>query len=248
MQTLKKYEEDCDYLTEEQNETVPRQITVIFDEDKDKERILAHKRVCEYNNKKYERINGLSLVLCTMLPIIIIFLSSCFIYCLLECLNIKIIVGLCVLSLSYVLITLLSFKYIDKLKLYAGSSFQMEACDKKIKEINNLSKACNDKCKVEINTNYKNFLCFFLDGVEKFSLCLDNEIPDGDFYVILRRYSKKEDCCVHHTGDFKWVAVTSLSVEDNCDIKDVRMQTDKDTDNIFEESMIYKLKKKIVSF
>lgn len=118
-------------MTEEQNETVPRQITVIFDEDKDKERILAHKRVCEYNNKKYERINGLSLVLCTMLPIIIIFLSSCFIYCLLECLNIKIIVGLCVLSLSYVLITLLSFKYIDKLKLYAGSSFQMEACDKK---------------------------------------------------------------------------------------------------------------------
>lgn len=79
-------------------------------------------------------------------------------------------------------------------------------------------------------------------------MCLDNEIPDGDFYVILRRYSKKEDCCVHHTGDFKWVAVTSLSVEDNCDIKDVRMQTDKDTDNIFEESMIYKLKKKIVSF
>ena len=60
MQTLKKYEEDCDYLTEEQNETVPRQITVIFDEDKDKERILAHKRVREYKHKKYERINGLS--------------------------------------------------------------------------------------------------------------------------------------------------------------------------------------------
>lgn len=247
MQTFKKYEEDCDYLTEEQNETVPRQITVIFDEDKDKERILAHKRVCEYNNKKYERIDGL-ITLCSMSPIIIIFLSGFLIYCLLECFDIKIIVGLCVFGISCVLIILLSFKYIDKLKSYAGSSFQMEACDKKIKEINNLSKACNDKCKVEINANYKNFLCFFLDGVEKFSFHLDSEIPDGDFYVTLRRYSKEEDCCVHHTGDFKWVAVTSLNVEDNCDIKDVRMQTDKDIDNIFEESMIYKLKKKIVSF
>lgn len=239
MQTFKKYEEDCDYLTEEQNETVPRQITVIFDEDKDKERILAHKRVCEYNNKKYERIDGL-ITLCSMSPIIIIFLSGFLIYCLLERFDIKIIVGLCVFGISCVLIILLSFKYIDKLKSYAGSSFQMEACDKKIKDINNLSMACNDKCKVEIkHIGSYNFLYFFLDGIKKFSFCLDNEIPDGDFYIVLNRY---------HTGDFTWAAVTSLSVEDNCDIKDVRMQTDKDIDNIFEESMIYKLKKKIVSF
>lgn len=237
MQTIKKYKmiDDND-----------RKVTIIFDEEKDKERILAHKRVCEYNNKKYERIDVLE-KLCSMSPIIIILLLSFFIYCLLECLDVKIIVGLCVFGLSCVLIILLSFKYIDKLKSYAGSSFQMEACNKKIKDINNLSMACNDKCKVEINTN-KNFLCFFLNGVEKFSLRLDSEIPNGDFFIVLRRYSKEEDCCVHHTGDFKWVAVTSLSVEDNCDIKDVRMQTDKDNGNIFEESVFYKFKKKIVSF
>ena len=245
MQTFKKYEEDCDYLTENQNKTISRKIIVVFDEEKDRERILAHKRVCEYNNKKYERINGLSLVLLTMLPIIIIFLSSCFIYCLSECLNIKIIVGLCVFGLSYVLITLLSFRYIDKLKLYAGSSFQMESCDKKIKEINNLSMACNDKCKVEINITYQNFLCFFLDGVEKFSLRLDSEIPDGNFYVVLKRYSKEDDCCCHHTGDFKWVAVSSLSNNNDDDIK---IQTDKNINNTFKESIIYKIKKGLVSF
>lgn len=239
MQTIKKYKmiDDND-----------RKVTIIFDEEKDKERILAHKRVCEYNNKKYERIDVLE-KLCSMSLIIIIFLSGFLIYCLSECFDIKIIVGLCVLGLSCVLIILLSLKYIDKLKSYAGSSFQMEACDKKIKDINNLSMACNDKCKVGINhiCDY-NFLYFFLDGIKKFSFCLDNEIPDGDFYVVLKRYNKEDDCCVRHIGDFKWVAVTSLSVEDNCDIKDVRMQTEKYADNIFEESVFYKLKKKIVSF
>lgn len=242
MQTIKKYKmiDDND-----------REVTIIFDEEKDKERILAHKRVCEYNNKKYERIDVLE-KLCSMSPIIIIFLSGFLIYCLSECFDIKIIVGLCVLGLSCVLIILLSFKYIDKLKSYAGSSFQMEACDKKIKELNNLNMAYNDKCKVGIkHIFYHNFLYFFLDGVEKFSFRLDSEIPDGDFFIVLRRYSKEdneEDFCVHHTGDFKWVAVTSLSVEDNCDIKDVKMQTDKDNGNIFEESVFYKFKKKIVSF
>lgn len=235
MQTIKKYKmiDDND-----------RKVTIIFDEEKDKERILAHKKVCEYNNKKYERIDVFE-KLCSMSPIIIIFLSGCFIYCLSECFDIKIIVGLCVFGLSCVLIILLSFKYIDKLKSYAGSSFQMEACDKKIKDINNLSMDCNNKCKVGINhiCDY-NFLYFFVDGAKKFSFCLDCEIPDGDFYVVLKRYNKEDDCCVRHIGDFKWVAVTSLSVEDNCDIKDA----DIDTDNIFEENMLYKLKKKIVSF
>lgn len=239
MQTIKKYKmiDDND-----------RKVTIIFDEEKDKERILAHKRVCEYNNKKYERIDVLE-KLCSIPPIIIIFLSGFLIYCLSECFDIKIIVGLCVLGLSCVLIILLSFKYIDKLKSYAGSSFQMEACDKKIKELNNLNMACNDKCKVGINhiCDY-NFLYFFLDGKKNFSFCLDSEIPDGDFYVVLKRYNKEDDCCVRHIGDFKWVAVTSLSVKDNCDIKDVRMQTEKYADNIFEESVFYKLKKKIVSF
>lgn len=239
MQTIKEYKiiNDND-----------RKVTIIFDEEKDKERILAHKRVYEYNNKKYERIGGL-IALCSILPTIIIFLSIFLIYCLSKCFDIKIIVGLCVLVLVFVLIIPLSLKYIDKLKSYSGSAFQMEACDEKIKEINNLSMACNDKCKVGIkNIFYHNFLYFFLDGVEKFSFRLDSEIPDGDFYVVLRRYSKEEDCCMHHTGDFKWVAVTSLSIDDNCDIKDVRMQTNKDTDNIFEESVFYKIKKKIVSF
>lgn len=235
MKTIKKYKmiDDND-----------RKVTIVFDEEKDKERILAHKKVCEYNNKKYERIDVLE-KLCSMSPIIIIFLSGLFIYCLSECFDIKIIVGLCVLGLSCVLIILLSFKYIDKLKSYAGSSFQMEDCNKKIKDINNLSMDCNNKCKVGINHIYDyNFLYFFVDGVKKFSFCLDSEIPDGDFYVVLKRYNKEDDCCVRHIGDFKWVAVTSLSVEDNCDIKDA----DIDTDNIFEENMIYKLKKKIVSF
>lgn len=242
MQTIKEYKiiNDND-----------RKVTIIFDEEKDKERILAHKRVYEYNNKKYERIGGL-IALCSILPTIIIFLSIFLIYCLSKCFDIKIIVGLCGLGLGVVLILLLSLKYIDKLESYSGSVFQMEACDEKIKEINNLSMACNDKCKVGIkNIFYHNFLYFFLDGVEKFSFRLDSEIPDGDFFIVLRRYNKEdkeEDFCVHHTGDFKWVAVTSLSVEDNCDIKDVRMQTNKDTDNIFEESVFYKIKKKIVSF
>ena len=125
----------------------------------------------------------------------------------------------------------------------------MEACDEKIKEINNLSMNYNNKCKVEIkHIDHYNVLYFFLDKVEKFSFRLDSKIPDGDFYVVLRRYSKEEDCCMHHTGDFKWVAVTSLGIDDNCDIKDVRMQTNKDTDHIFEESVFYKIKKKIVSF
>lgn len=238
MQTIKKYK-----MINDKN----RKVSIIFDEEKDKERILAHKRVCEYNNKKYERIDGL-IAFCSISPIIIIILSGFLVYCLSECFDIKIIVGLCVLGLGFVLIIFLAFRYIDKLKSYAGSSFQMGTCDKKIKEINNLSMACNDKCKVKINITYQNFLCFFLDGVEKFSLRLDSEIPDGDFYVVLKRYSKEDDCCCHHTGDFKWVAVTSLGIDDNCDIKDVRMQTEKYDDNIFEESVFYKLKKKIVSF
>lgn len=238
MQTIKKYK-----MINDKN----RKVSIIFDEEKDKERILAHKRVCEYNNKKYERIDGL-IAFCSMSPIII-FLSGFLIYCLSECFDIKIIVGLCVLGVGFVLIIFLAFRYIDKLKSYAGSSFQMEACDKKIKEINNLSMNCNNKCKVGIkHIYYQNFLYFFVDGVEKFSFRLDSEIPDGDFYVVLKRCNKEDDCCVHHIGDFKWVAVTSLSVEDNCDIKDVRMQTEKDVDNIFEESIFYKLKKKIVSF
>ena len=241
MQTIKEYKiiNDND-----------RKVTIIFDEEKDKERILAHKKVCEYNNKKYERIDGL-ISFCSISPIIVILLLSFLIYCLLEFFDIKIIVGLCVLVLVFVLIILLSLKYIDKLKSYSGSAFQMEACDEKIKEINNLSMACNDKCKVGIkNIFYHNFFYFFLDGVEKFSFCLDNEIPDEDFYIVLKlnRHSKEEECCLHHTGDFKWVAVTSLGIDDNCDIKDVRMQTNKDTDNIFEESVFYKIKKKIVSF
>lgn len=239
MQTIKKYK-----MIDDKN----RKVSIIFDEEKDKERILAHKKVCEYNNKKYERIDGL-IALCSMSPIIIIILSVLLIYCLSECFDIKIIVGLCVLGLVFVIIILLSFRYIDKLKSYAGSSFQMAACDKKIKEINNLSMNCNNKCKVGIeHMYYQNFLYFFVDGVEKFSFRLDSEIPDGDFYVVLRRYSKEEDCCVHYTDDFKWVAVTSLSVDEDCDIKDVRMQTEKDVDNIFEESIFYKIKKKIVSF
>ncbi len=239
MQTIKEYKiiNDND-----------RKVTIIFDEAKDKERILAHKSVCEYNNKKYERIDGL-ISFCSISPIIVILLLSFLIYCLLEFFDIKIIVGLCVLGLVFVLIILLSLKYIDKLKSYAGSSFQMEACDEKIKEINNLSMNYNNKCKVEIkHIDHYNVLYFFLDKVEKFSFRLDSKIPDGDFYVVLRRYSKEEDCCMHHTGDFKWVAVTSLGIDDNCDIKDVRMQTNKDTDNIFEESVFYKIKKKIVSF
>lgn len=239
MQTIKEYKiiNDND-----------RKVTIIFDEAKDKERILAHKSVCEYNNKKYERIDGL-ISFCSISPIIVILLLSFLIYCLLEFFDIKIIVGLCVLGLVFVLIILLSFKYIDKLKSYAGSSFQMEACDEKIKEINNLSMNYNNKCKVEIkHIDHYNVLYFFLDKVEKFSFRLDSKIPDGDFYVLLRRYSKEEDCCMHHIGDFKWVAVTSLGINDNCDIKDVRMQTNKDTENIFEKSVFYKIKKKIVSF
>lgn len=170
--------------------SINKKVTIIFDDEKDKERIRTYQEICARQYKAYLDSRDL-FCLSSRFTIAIIFSFPLFIL-----FNIKISL-FCLLFICSILIDIICFNYVKINEKYARMWDADYYCEERIKEIDNLLKY--DDYKVEYSSGY--WLTFCKYGVPPFHLTINTQIPDEDFYIEL--YTGSSGCP-------RWIVYTSF--------------------------------------
>lgn len=171
--------------------SVNKKVTIIFDDEKDKERIRTYQEVCARQYKAYLDSRDL-FCLSARLTVIVIFSLPLFIL-----FNVKICL-FCLFFICSILIDIICFNYVKINEKYERMWDADYYCEKRIKDIDNLLR--HDDYKVEYLGS--DWLTFSKNGVfPPFKLEINTQIPDKDFYVELYTGSSG---CPH------WIVYTSF--------------------------------------
>lgn len=170
---------------------IEKKVTIIFDDEKDKERIRTYQEVCARQYKAYLDSRDL-FCLSARLTVIVIFSLPLFIL-----FNIKICL-FCLFFICSILIDIICFNYVKINEKYERMWDEDYYCEERIKDIDNLLKYSDYRLEYPDGDRLR----FSKDGGwPSFNLKINTPIPDKDFYVELYTGSSR---CPH------WIVYTSF--------------------------------------
>lgn len=170
---------------------IEKKVTIIFDDEEDKERIRTYQEVCARQYKAYLDSRDL-FCLSARLTVIVIFSLPLFIL-----FNIKICL-FCLFFICSILIDIICFNYVKINEKYERMWDEDYYCEERIKDIDNLLKYSDYRLEYPDGDRLR----FSKDGGwPSFNLKINTPIPDKDFYVELYTGSSG---CPH------WIVYTSF--------------------------------------